>query len=186
MCIWTVEGEGSSNRNATRDESVEAGDESVESRDESIEDMEKHSNHVIMCIIHQKKCLLNANKNTIPFNQMQWESHLKHVAFFSSLISQHHSHHKLPMNFSDITGENLLLNTEKLYAHTWLIWYSWICDKFVKKLSPCTPVPVHYNYIESALTLLILLKFCNPLLSLLFFFSAHIFWRMYDIVWKKG
>ena len=34
-------GEGSSNRNASRDESVEAGDESVETRDESIEAGEK-------------------------------------------------------------------------------------------------------------------------------------------------
>ena len=34
-------GEGSSNRNASRDESVETGDESVETRDESIEAGEK-------------------------------------------------------------------------------------------------------------------------------------------------
>ena len=34
-------GEGSSNRNASRDESVETGDESVETRDESIEAREK-------------------------------------------------------------------------------------------------------------------------------------------------
>ena len=40
MCIWIV-GEGSSNRNANRDESVEIGDESVETRDESIEAGEK-------------------------------------------------------------------------------------------------------------------------------------------------
>ena len=38
MCIWIVRGGGvSSNRNASRDESVETGDESVETRDESIE-----------------------------------------------------------------------------------------------------------------------------------------------------
>ena len=41
-------GEGSSNRNASRDESVEARDESVETRDESIEAGEKHNNHVII------------------------------------------------------------------------------------------------------------------------------------------
>ena len=41
-------GEGSSNRNASRDESVETGDESVEAGDESIEAGEKHNNHVIM------------------------------------------------------------------------------------------------------------------------------------------
>ena len=41
-------GEGSSNRNASRDESVETGDESVETRDESIEAGEKHNNHVII------------------------------------------------------------------------------------------------------------------------------------------
>ena len=41
-------GEGSSYRNASRDESVETGDESVETRDESIEAGEKHNNHVIM------------------------------------------------------------------------------------------------------------------------------------------
>ena len=41
MCIWIVGGEGSSNRNASRDESVETGDESVESRDESVEAGEK-------------------------------------------------------------------------------------------------------------------------------------------------
>ena len=37
MCIWIVEAGGSSNRNASRDESVETGDESVETGDESIE-----------------------------------------------------------------------------------------------------------------------------------------------------
>ena len=36
MCIWIVEG-GSSNMNASRDESVETGDESVETSGESIE-----------------------------------------------------------------------------------------------------------------------------------------------------
>ena len=36
-----VGGEGSSNRNASRDESVEAGDKSVEAGDESIEAGEK-------------------------------------------------------------------------------------------------------------------------------------------------
>ena len=41
-------GEGSSNRNASRDESVETGDESVETGDESIEAGEKHHNHVII------------------------------------------------------------------------------------------------------------------------------------------
>ena len=45
---WGGGGGGSSNRNASRDESVEAGDESVETRDESIEAGEKHNNHVIM------------------------------------------------------------------------------------------------------------------------------------------
>ena len=44
-------GEGTSNRNASRDESVETGDESVETRDESIEAGEKHNNHVIISII---------------------------------------------------------------------------------------------------------------------------------------
>ena len=41
-------GEGSSNRNASRDESVESGDASVETRDESIEAGGKHNNHVII------------------------------------------------------------------------------------------------------------------------------------------
>ena len=41
-------GEGSSNRNASRDESVETGDESVETGDESIEAGEKHNNHFII------------------------------------------------------------------------------------------------------------------------------------------
>ena len=41
-------GEGSSNRNASRDESVEPGDESVEAGDESIEAGEKQNNHVII------------------------------------------------------------------------------------------------------------------------------------------
>ena len=36
-----VGGEGSSNRNASRDESVEAGDKSVEAGDESVEAGEK-------------------------------------------------------------------------------------------------------------------------------------------------
>ena len=46
--------EGSSNRNASRDESVETGDESVETGDESVEAGEKHNNHVIIC---SKTCL---------------------------------------------------------------------------------------------------------------------------------
>ena len=41
MCIWIVGGVVSSNRNASRDESVETGDESVETRDESVEAGEK-------------------------------------------------------------------------------------------------------------------------------------------------
>ena len=41
-------GGGSSNRNASRDESVEAGDKFVEAGDESIEAGEKHHNHVII------------------------------------------------------------------------------------------------------------------------------------------
>ena len=46
-------GEGSSNRNAVRDESVETGDESVETGDESIEAREKkHSNHDIYIYIY--------------------------------------------------------------------------------------------------------------------------------------
>ena len=43
-------GEGSSNVNASRDESVETGDESVETRDESIEAGEKRNNHVIILV----------------------------------------------------------------------------------------------------------------------------------------
>ena len=45
---WGGGGGGYSNRNASRDESVETGDESVEAGDESIEAREKHNNHVIM------------------------------------------------------------------------------------------------------------------------------------------
>ena len=45
-------GEGSSNRNASMDESVETGDESVETGDESIEAGEKHNNHII--IVHKQ------------------------------------------------------------------------------------------------------------------------------------
>ena len=41
-------GEGSSNGNASRDESVETGDESVETGDESVEAGEKHNNHVMI------------------------------------------------------------------------------------------------------------------------------------------
>ena len=44
-------GKGSSNRNASRDESVEAGDKSVEAGDESIEAGEKHRNHVIIVVL---------------------------------------------------------------------------------------------------------------------------------------
>ena len=40
-------GEGSSNRNASRDESVETGDESVKTRDESIEAGEKNTTVVL-------------------------------------------------------------------------------------------------------------------------------------------
>ena len=39
--VFDCRGEGSSNRNASRDESVEAGDKSVEAGDESIEAGEK-------------------------------------------------------------------------------------------------------------------------------------------------
>ena len=46
--VFDCRGEGSSNRNASRDESVEAGDKSVEAGDESIEAVEKHRNHVII------------------------------------------------------------------------------------------------------------------------------------------
>ena len=46
-------GQGSSNRNASRDESVETGDESVEAGDESIEAGEKHNNHVIITYNHR-------------------------------------------------------------------------------------------------------------------------------------
>ena len=49
-------GEGSSYRNASRDESVETGDESVKSKDESIEAGEKHNNHVIMNNIYHQSC----------------------------------------------------------------------------------------------------------------------------------
>ena len=56
VCVWGVGvvggggcvGWGSSNKNASRDESVETGDESVEAGDEYIEAGEKHNNHVIM------------------------------------------------------------------------------------------------------------------------------------------
>ena len=43
-----LRGEGSSNRNASKDESSETGDECVDTRDESIEDGEKPNNHAIM------------------------------------------------------------------------------------------------------------------------------------------
>ena len=44
----------SSNRNASRDESVETEDESVEAGDESIEAGEKLNNHVIIMYNHYK------------------------------------------------------------------------------------------------------------------------------------
>ena len=44
----TLKGEGSSNRNACRDECVECGDDSVEGRDESVEAGEKHRDHVMI------------------------------------------------------------------------------------------------------------------------------------------
>ena len=58
-----VGGEGSSNRNASRDESVEAGDKSVEAGDESIEAGEKtlqscynslyiNINWLLLCLWH--------------------------------------------------------------------------------------------------------------------------------------
>ena len=43
-----LSGEGSSNRNASRDESSETRDESVDTRNESIEDGENPNNHAIM------------------------------------------------------------------------------------------------------------------------------------------
>ena len=55
-------GEGSSNRNASRDESVETGDEFVGTGDESIEAGEKYNYHVIM---HDKQCYVNCCIYTI-------------------------------------------------------------------------------------------------------------------------
>ena len=53
MCIWIVGGQGSSNRIASRDESVETGDESVETGDESVEVGEKTQqscyNELLLC-----------------------------------------------------------------------------------------------------------------------------------------
>ena len=53
MCIWIVGGQGSSNRIASRDESVETGDESVETGDESVEVGEKTQqscyNKLLLC-----------------------------------------------------------------------------------------------------------------------------------------
>ena len=62
-------GEGSSNRNASRDESVETGDESVETRDESIEAGKKHNSHVIILYhtIRLSICLLHSNAPTAHF-----------------------------------------------------------------------------------------------------------------------
>ena len=59
MCIWIVG--GSSNRNASRDESVQTGDESVETGDESVEveTEKKHNNHVIICNITYNRTLLS-------------------------------------------------------------------------------------------------------------------------------
>ena len=54
MCIWIDWGpQGSSNMNASRDESVETGDESVEAGDESIEAGEKYNNHVMIGVYVQ-------------------------------------------------------------------------------------------------------------------------------------
>ena len=53
--VFDCRGEGSSNRNASRGESVEAGDKSVEAGDESIEAGEKHRNHVIIVITCRRK-----------------------------------------------------------------------------------------------------------------------------------
>ena len=49
-----VGGEGSSNRNASRDESVEAGDKSVEAGDESIEAGEKTPQSWYNCILYME------------------------------------------------------------------------------------------------------------------------------------
>ena len=51
MCIWIVGGKGSSNRDASRDESVETGDESVEAGMNLSKPAKKHNNHVINIII---------------------------------------------------------------------------------------------------------------------------------------
>ena len=50
MCIWIVGVGCSSNRNASRDESVETGDEFVEARDEYIEARENTQQSCVMII----------------------------------------------------------------------------------------------------------------------------------------
>ena len=62
-------GEGSSKRNASRDESIETGDESVENRDESIEAGEKHNSHVIIDVKYAISHYLN----------QRWTDSLMHV-----------------------------------------------------------------------------------------------------------
>ena len=69
MCIWIV-GEGSSNRNASRDESVEADDESAETRDESIEAREKtqqscYNNTHTSDIISRRRIFASTNNSKL-------------------------------------------------------------------------------------------------------------------------
>ena len=89
MCIWIVwgGGGGSSNKNASRNESVEAGDESVETRDESIEAGEKHNNHVIILntcmVLHSGKCVQSKFQNIYCLSVItSWMSNYAHSTLF--------------------------------------------------------------------------------------------------------
>ena len=63
MCIWII-GEGSSNRNASWDESVETRDESVETRDESIEAGEKTQQSCNNLVKHRHAEISTGNRNS--------------------------------------------------------------------------------------------------------------------------
>ena len=77
MCIC-------SNRNASRDESVETGDESVETRDESIEAGVKHNNYVII-VCHYLSTIENVVCSEFIANFMFYED--SPVAIYLSELS---------------------------------------------------------------------------------------------------
>ena len=92
-----VGGEGSSNRNASRGESVEAGDKSVEARDESIEAGEKtpQSCYNIFYIMALQQTSLNSVRMLVTLAQLSLESQHHHYEITMTMVMSYSRQHIL-------------------------------------------------------------------------------------------